>query len=118
MLNSQELINKVKNYNKFLNPEKLNKAYDFAVKAHENQKRASGDPYSVHPIEVANILTDLKLDSATITTGLLHDTIEDTYATYETIKGEFGIDPGSVSNEFDKTNRETFMLWGHFLLKQ
>ena len=90
MLNSEDLINKVKIYNKFLNPEKLNKAYDFAVKAHSNQKRASGDPYSVHPIEVANILTDLKLDSATITTGLLHDTIEDTYATYETIKGEFG----------------------------
>ncbi len=90
MLNSEDLINKVKNYNKFLNPEKLNKAYNFAVKAHSNQKRASGDPYSVHPIEVANILTDLKLDSATITTGLLHDTIEDTYATYETIKGEFG----------------------------
>ncbi len=90
MLNSDDLINKVKNYNKFLNPEKLNKAYNFAVKAHSNQKRASGDPYSVHPIEVANILTDLKLDSATITTGLLHDTIEDTYATYETIKGEFG----------------------------
>ena len=89
MLNSEELINKVKIYNKFLNPEKLNKAYDFAVKAHGNQ-RASGDPYSVHPIEVANILTDLKLDSATITTGLLHDTIEDTFATYETIKGEFG----------------------------
>ena len=90
MLNSEDLINKVKIYNKFLNPEKLNKAYNFAVKAHINQKRASGDPYSVHPIEVANILTDLKLDSATITTGLLHDTIEDTYATYETIKGEFG----------------------------
>ena len=90
MLNSEELINKVKIYNKFLDPERLNKAYDFAVKAHVNQKRASGDPYSVHPIEVANILTDLKLDSATITTGLLHDTIEDTHATYETIKGEFG----------------------------
>ena len=90
MLNSEDLINKVKIYNKFLNPEKLNKAYDFAVKAHSNQKRASGDPYSVHPIEVANILTDLKLDSATIATGLLHDTIEDTFATYETIKGEFG----------------------------
>ena len=90
MLNSDELINKVKNYNKFLNPEKLNKAYDFAIKAHSNQKRESGDPYSVHPIEVANILTDLKLDSATIATGLLHDTIEDTFATYETIKGEFG----------------------------
>ncbi|MDC0233519.1 RelA/SpoT family protein [Candidatus Pelagibacter sp.] len=90
MLNSNELINKVKNYNKFLNPERLDKAYTFAVKAHKSQKRASGDPYSVHPIEVANILTELKLDSATITTGLLHDTIEDTFATYETIKQEFG----------------------------
>ena len=90
MLNSEELINKVKGYNKFLDPDRLDKAYNFAVKAHQNQKRASGDPYSVHPIEVANILTELKLDSATITTGLLHDTIEDTFATYETIKHEFG----------------------------
>ena len=96
MLNSEDLINKVKIYNRFLNPEKLNKAYDFAVKAHSNQKRASGDPYSVHPIEVANILTELKLDSATITTGLLHDTIEDTFATYETIKGEFGDEVGDL----------------------
>ena len=90
MLNSQDLINKVKSYNKFLNPEKLNKAFDFAIRAHKNQKRDSGDPYSNHPIAVANILTELKLDSATIATGLLHDTIEDTYATYETIKNEFG----------------------------
>ncbi|MDB9745905.1 RelA/SpoT family protein [Candidatus Pelagibacter sp.] len=90
MLNSEELINKVKNYNKFLNPEKLNKAYQYAVKAHENQKRASGDPYSNHPIAVASILSDLELDSATIVTGLLHDTIEDTHATYENIKIEFG----------------------------
>jgi len=90
MLNSEELINKVKSYNKFLNPEKLNKAYNFAVKAHKNQKRDSGDPYSNHPIAVATILTELKLDSATIATGLLHDTIEDTYATYDNIKSEFG----------------------------
>ena len=90
MLNSEDLINKVKVYNKFLNPERLDKAYNFAVRAHQNQKRESGDPYSFHPIEVANILTELKLDSATITTGLLHDTIEDTFATYETIKNEFG----------------------------
>jgi len=90
MLNSEELISKVKNYNKFLNPEKLNKAYQYAVKAHENQKRASGDPYSNHPIAVASILSDLELDSATIVTGLLHDTIEDTHATYENIKKEFG----------------------------
>ena len=90
MLNSDDLINKVKGYNKFVNLERIYKAYEFAVKAHSSQKRASGDPYSVHPIEVANILSDLKLDSATIATGLLHDTIEDTFATYETIKGEFG----------------------------
>jgi len=90
MRNSDELINKIKGYNKFVNLDRLNKAYNFAIKAHSNQKRASGDPYSVHPIEVANILTDLKLDSATIATGLLHDTIEDTFATYETIRDEFG----------------------------
>jgi GTP diphosphokinase / guanosine-3',5'-bis(diphosphate) 3'-diphosphatase len=90
MLNSEELINRVKLYNKFLNPEKLNKAFDFAIKAHKNQKRDSGDPYFNHPIAVASILTELKLDSATIATGLLHDTIEDTYATYQTIKNEFG----------------------------
>ena len=90
MLKSEELINKVKNYNKFLNPETLSKAYDFALKAHEKQKRDEGSPYIIHPIAVANILTELKLDSATIATGLLHDTIEDTYATYNTIESEFG----------------------------
>ncbi len=90
MLNSNELINKVKSYNKFLNPETLSKAYDFAVKVHKDQKRQSGDPYVIHPVAVANILTELKLDSATIATGLLHDTIEDTYATYKTIEEQFG----------------------------
>jgi RelA/SpoT family (p)ppGpp synthetase len=102
MLNSNDLINKVKVYNKFLNPERLDKAFNFAVKAHQNQKRASGDPYSVHPIEVANILTELKLDSATITTGLLHDTIEDTFATYETIKNEFGDEVADLVNGVTK----------------
>ena len=90
MLKSEELINKVKNYNKFLNPETLSIAYDFALKAHEKQKRDEGSPYIIHPIAVANILTELKLDSATIATGLLHDTIEDTHATYNTIEAEFG----------------------------
>ena len=90
MLKSDDLINKVKSYNKFLNPETLSKAYDFALKAHEKQKRDEGSPYIIHPVAVANILTDLKLDSATIATGLLHDTIEDTHATYKTIEKEFG----------------------------
>ncbi len=90
MLNQKELIEKVKNYNKFFNQKTLSKAYDFAVNAHKNQKRDSGDPYLSHPVAVADILTDLKLDSATIATGLLHDTIEDTKATYQSVKREFG----------------------------
>ena len=90
MLNREDLIKKVKNYNKFLHPEILSKAYTFALTAHENQKRDSGDPYLVHPVAVADILCDLKLDTATITTGLLHDTIEDTQATYKTVEKEFG----------------------------
>ena len=90
MLNSNELIDKVKSYNKFLDPKTLSKAYDFALKAHEKQKREEGSPYIIHPVAVAKILTELKLDSATIATGLLHDTIEDTHATYKTIEEEFG----------------------------
>ena len=90
MLNQKELIERVQNYNRFLNPETLLKAYSFAVEAHKNQKRDAGDPYIIHPVAVAAILTDLKLDSATITTGLLHDTIEDTKATYKTVEKEFG----------------------------
>ncbi len=90
MINNNELIDKIKSYNKFLNSETLNKAYNFALDAHQNQKRDEGVPYIIHPVAVANILTELKLDSATITTGLLHDTIEDTNVTFETVKKEFG----------------------------
>ena len=90
MLNQDDLIKKVKVYNRFFNPETLSKAYNFALNAHKDQKRDAGEPFIIHPIAVADILTDLKLDSATITTGLLHDTIEDTKATYETVEKEFG----------------------------
>ena len=90
MINNEQLVNKVKLYNKFLNQSTLNKAYNFAVNAHKNQIRKSGDPYVIHPVAVADILSELKLDSATIITGLLHDTIEDTKATYNTVLKEFG----------------------------
>jgi RelA/SpoT family (p)ppGpp synthetase len=90
MINNNELIKQIKSYNKFLNSETLNKAYKFALEAHQNQKREEGVPYIIHPVAVAKILTDLKLDSATITTGLLHDTIEDTKVTFEKVKKEFG----------------------------
>ena len=58
MLKSDDLINKIKSYNKFLNPVTLNKAYEFAMNAHKNQKRHSGDPYAIHPVAVADILTE------------------------------------------------------------
>ena len=90
MINNNELIDQIKTYNKFLNIETVNKAYNFALEAHQNQKREEGVPYIIHPVAVAKILTELKLDSATITTGLLHDTIEDTKVTYESVKKEFG----------------------------
>ena len=105
MLKSEELINKVKTYNKFLNPETLSKAYDFALKAHEAQKRDEGIPYIAHPIAVADILSDLKLDSATIATGLLHDTIEDTNATYATIKHEFGTEVADLVDGVTKISQ-------------
>src|SRR5262249_12627262 len=76
-----ELIERVKQYNPNTNEELLNRAYVYAMRAHGEQKRASGDPYISHPLEVAAILTDLKLDDATIAAALLHDTIEDTDAT-------------------------------------
>ena len=90
MINSDQLLKKIKAYNKFSTIGPLNKAYNFALKAHKNQKRTSGVPYVVHPIAVADILVELKLDSATIITGLLHDTIEDTKATYDLVLQEFG----------------------------
>ena len=90
MIDNNELINQIKSYNRFLNTDTVNKAYNFALEAHHNQKRDEGVPYIIHPIAVAKILTELKLDSATITTGLLHDTIEDTNVTYESVKKEFG----------------------------
>ena len=105
MLKSDDLINKVKIYNKFLNPETLSKAYDFAVKAHADQKSHSGDPYVIHPVAVADILTELKLDSATIATGLFHDTIEDTHATYNTIVKEFGTE---VADLVDGVTKKVF----------
>jgi len=90
MLNQQQLLDKVKNYNNYFNEDILIKAYDFASNAHKNQKRYSGDPYISHPIEVASILCDLKVDTATITTALLHDTVEDTDATYNELDKLFG----------------------------
>ena len=90
MISSEQLLSKIQSYNKFYSVEPLNKAFNFAIEAHKNQKRISGVPYVVHPVAVADILAELRLDSATIITGLLHDTIEDTKITYDIVLKEFG----------------------------
>ncbi len=85
-----DLVEKVQSYNPRADEALLNRAYVYAMKAHGQQKRASGDPYISHPIEVASILTTLKLDDETIAAALLHDTVEDTPATLEEIEKLFG----------------------------
>jgi guanosine-3',5'-bis(diphosphate) 3'-pyrophosphohydrolase len=96
MMRQYELVERVRRYNPHTNEPLLNRAYVYAMKAHGEQKRASGDLYFSHPLEVAAILTDLKLDDATIAAALLHDTIEDTPATRADIDELFGQDIGSL----------------------
>jgi len=92
MLRQYELVERVKRYDPDADEAMINRAYVFSVQKHGSQKRASGDPYFSHPIEVAGILTDFHLDDQTIVTALLHDTIEDTLVTYEEIEAAFGKD--------------------------
>ncbi|HEY0312476.1 MAG TPA: bifunctional (p)ppGpp synthetase/guanosine-3',5'-bis(diphosphate) 3'-pyrophosphohydrolase [Allosphingosinicella sp.] len=90
MLRQYELVEKVRSYDPDADEAMINRAYVFSMQKHGSQKRASGDPYYSHPIEVAGILTDLHLDDETIVTAILHDTIEDTVATAEEVEKHFG----------------------------
>ena len=90
MIRQYELVEKVSAYDPATDEDLLNRAYVFSMRAHGTQKRASGDPYFSHPLEVAGILTDYRLDCATIVTALLHDTVEDTVATLDEIERLFG----------------------------
>ncbi len=105
MIRQFELVDLVKSYDPNADEEALDRAYVFAMKAHGQQKRASGDPYFLHPLEVAGILTDYKLDGSTIVTALLHDTIEDTLATQEEIDKLFGQEVGRLVDGVTKLTR-------------
>ncbi|RYB03502.1 bifunctional (p)ppGpp synthetase/guanosine-3',5'-bis(diphosphate) 3'-pyrophosphohydrolase [Lichenibacterium ramalinae] len=105
MLRQYELVDRVRSYNPEADEDLLNRAYVYAMRAHGTQKRASGDPYFSHPLEVAAILTDLKLDDATIVAAVLHDTIEDTEATREEIDRLFGDEIGSLVDGLTKIKR-------------
>jgi GTP diphosphokinase / guanosine-3',5'-bis(diphosphate) 3'-diphosphatase len=105
MMRQYELIDRVRRYNPQADEALLNRAYVYAMKAHGSQRRASGDPYFSHPLEVAAILTDLKLDDATIAAALLHDTIEDTPVTRAEIDKLFGPDIGTLVDGLTKLKK-------------
>ncbi len=105
MMRQYELVERVLRYDPKADETLLNRAYVYAMRAHGHQKRASGDPYFSHPLEVAAILTDLKLDDATIATALLHDVIEDTEATRAEIDQLFGPEIGVLVDGLTKIKR-------------
>jgi len=105
MMRQYELIERVKRYNPNANEALLNRAYVYAMKAHGSQMRASGDPFFSHPLEVAAIITDLKLDDATVVAALLHDTIEDTPVTRAEIDSLFGPDIGGLVDGLTKLKK-------------
>ncbi len=96
VLRQYELLERIKAYDPGVDEALVNRAYVFAVKAHGAQTRYSGDPYFAHPIQVAGILTDLRLDAASIVSGLLHDVLEDTDATEQDIRVQFGVDVARI----------------------
>src|SRR5579885_2031126 len=105
MMRQFELVERVKSYDPAADEDALNRAYVFTVKAHGSQKRASGDPYFSHPVEVAGILAGMRLDSASIITGLLHDTVEDTLATLDEIERVFGAEIARLVDGATKLSR-------------
>ena len=109
MMRQYELVERVLRYNPHADEALLNKAYVYAMRAHGTQTRASGDPYFSHPLEVAAILTDLKLDDATVAVALLHDTIEDTDATRDEIDRLFGDEIGKLVDGLTKLKKLDFI---------
>src|ERR671918_909820 len=105
MMRQYELVERVTSYDPDANETLLNRAYVYAMRAHGTQTRASGDPYFSHPLEVAAILTNLKLDDSTIVAALLHDTIEDTEATRAEIDTLFGHDIGKLVEGLTKLKK-------------
>ena len=105
MIRQYELVERVRSYDPSADEDALNRAYVFSMKAHGSQERASGDPYFSHPLQVAEILTRMKLDSASIITALLHDTVEDTDATLEQIEQLFGKEIARLVDGVTKLSR-------------
>ena len=105
MIRQVELVEKIRSYDPDADEDSLNRAYVYAMKAHGSQTRASGDPYFSHPLEVAGIITEYRLDAASVITALLHDTVEDTAASLEEIKDSFGEEVARLVDGVTKLTR-------------
>lgn len=108
MLRINDIIDKAQTYLPPEDLEMIRKAYIYSAAVHQGQVRLSGEPYLTHPMEVAGILTDMKMDAATIISGLLHDTIEDTLTTAEQLEREFGKDVATLVHGLTKLSRISF----------
>ena len=104
MIRQFELVERVKGYDPDADEGALNRAYVYSMKVHGAQKRDSGDPYFSHPIEVAGILTNYKLDTASIVTALLHDIVEDTAASLEDVRDLFGDEVARLVDEIGRAH--------------
>lgn len=105
MIEPSPLINQIKTYNPDFNPDMVVQAYEYAKKMHDGQTRSSGEPYYTHPMEVAGLLANMKMDTATIVTAILHDTLEDTKATFDEVKTTFGEEVATLVNGVSKLSR-------------
>ncbi len=108
MLQVTDIIDRVRAYQPAADAEMIKRAYDYSSKAHTGQKRKSGDPYFIHPASVAGIITELRLDTASVCAGLLHDVVEDTLATTKDIEREFGNEVASLVDGVTKLGKINF----------
>ncbi len=108
MIRFEEIQEKVESYMPGADLDLLRKAYVFSAKEHKGQTRSSGEPYLTHPLSVANILADLKLDMTCVVAGLLHDVLEDTLTTREALEAHFGKDIAHVVEGLTKISRISF----------
>ena len=108
MLQAEQLIERIKAYQPNVDSRLVQRAYDFSFRMHAGQTRKSGQPYIVHPVSVAGIIADLKLDGASVCAGLLHDVIEDTLATPDDITKEFGPEVAELVDGVTKLSKINF----------
>ncbi|HEV2499574.1 MAG TPA: HD domain-containing protein, partial [Terriglobia bacterium] len=108
MVEFEEVLRKVQSYRPADDLGVLRRAYEFSAREHQAQKRLSGEPYLSHPVEVANILTDMKLDVVCLAAGMLHDVVEDTPATTDQVRLEFGAEIAGIVEGVTKISRIEF----------